>query len=74
VLALRDVRIRVRRVLASLFLAPTTTKRRKHSNLPTLTTHPIQSHLSNPCERKGKKPPSREKKLSFACFVAMLVT
>jgi hypothetical protein len=51
VFVLRDVRIRVKRVLPSLFLAPTTTKRRKHSNPPKLTTHPIQSHLSTPRER-----------------------
>jgi hypothetical protein len=38
-------------VLPSLFLALTTTKRRKHSNPPKLTTHPIQSHLSTPRER-----------------------
>jgi hypothetical protein len=42
---------RLRRVLPSLFLAPTTTKRRKHSNPPKLITHPIQSHLSTPRER-----------------------
>jgi hypothetical protein len=50
-LALREVRTRVRRVLPSLFLAPTTTKRRKHSNPQKLTTHLIQSHLSTPRER-----------------------
>jgi hypothetical protein len=38
-------------VLLSLFLAPTTTKRRKHSNPPKLTTHKIQSHRSTPRER-----------------------
>jgi hypothetical protein len=37
---------RVRRVLPSLFLAPTTIKRRKHSNQPKPTSHPIQSHPS----------------------------
>jgi hypothetical protein len=31
-LGLRDVRRKVRRVLLSLFLAPTTIKKRKHSN------------------------------------------
>jgi hypothetical protein len=46
VLGLRDVRIRVRKVLLNSFLAPTTTKRRKHSNQPKPTTHPIQSHPS----------------------------
>jgi hypothetical protein len=34
------VRIRVRRVLPSLFLAPPTTKRKQQSNSPKLTTHP----------------------------------
>jgi hypothetical protein len=37
----RDVRERVRRLLLSLFLAPTTTKKRKHSNQPKPTTHPL---------------------------------
>jgi hypothetical protein len=32
---------RVRRVLPNLFLAPTTTKKRKHSNQTKPTTHPI---------------------------------
>jgi hypothetical protein len=60
--------------LPSLFLTPTTIKRRKHSNPPKLTTHPIQSLLSTPRERLGKKPPSQERKLLFAYFVAVLVT
>jgi hypothetical protein len=34
-----------------LFLAPTTIKRRKHSNPSKHTTHPFQSHLSTPRER-----------------------
>jgi hypothetical protein len=38
-------------VLSSLFLVPTNIKRRKYSNPPKLTTHPIQSHLSIPRER-----------------------
>jgi hypothetical protein len=37
---------RVRRVLISLFLAPATIKKRKHSNQPKSITHPIQSHPS----------------------------
>jgi hypothetical protein len=41
---------RMRRVLTSLFLAPTTTKRRKHSNQPKPTTHPIPCHPSTPRE------------------------
>jgi hypothetical protein len=42
VLGLRGVRIRVRRVLPSLFLAPPTTKRKQHSNQPKPIIHPIQ--------------------------------
>jgi hypothetical protein len=38
------------RVLLSLFLAPTTTKRRKQSNPPKLTTHPIQIQPLTPRE------------------------
>jgi flagellar biosynthesis protein FlhB len=64
----------VRRVLPSLFLAPPTTKRKQQSNPPKLTTHPTQSHPSTQREKKGKKPLSRERKLLFACFVAVLVT
>jgi hypothetical protein len=59
---------RMRRVLQSLFLAPATIKTRKHSNQPKLTTHPTQR------EKQGKKLPSRERKLLFACSVAVLVT
>jgi hypothetical protein len=58
VLVLRGVRIRVRRVLPSSFLAPPTTKRRKQSNPPKLTTHPIKSLHSTLREKRGKKPPS----------------
>jgi hypothetical protein len=64
----------VRGVLPSLFLAPPTTKRKQQSNPPKLTTHPTQSHHSNQREKQGENPPSRERKLSFACFVAVLVT
>jgi predicted nuclease with TOPRIM domain len=35
----------------SLFLAPSTTKRRKHSNQPKPTTHLIQRHPSSPREK-----------------------
>jgi hypothetical protein len=73
-LGLRGVRIRVRRELPSLFLASPTTKRRQQSNPSKLTTHPTQSHPSTQREKQGKKSPSRERKLLFACFVAMLVT
>jgi hypothetical protein len=51
VLGLRDVRTRVRRVLSTLFLTPTTITRRKQANPPKLTTHPIQSHPSTPREK-----------------------
>jgi hypothetical protein len=74
VLGLRDVRTRVGRVLSSLFLAPTTTRRRKPSNPPKFTIHPIQSHPSTTREMRRKKPPNQEGKLLFACFVAVLVT
>jgi hypothetical protein len=37
---------RGRRVLLSLFLAPSTIKKRKHSNQPKPITHPIQRHPS----------------------------
>jgi hypothetical protein len=56
VLGLRGVRIRVRRVLPSLFLAPPTTKRKQQSNPSKLTTHPTQSHPSIQREKQGKKP------------------
>jgi hypothetical protein len=52
VLSLRGVRIRVRRVLPSLFLAPPTTKRKQQSNPPKLTTHPTQSHPSTQREKQ----------------------
>jgi hypothetical protein len=74
VLGLRGVRIRVRRVLPSSFLDPATIKKRKQSNPAKLTTHPTQSHPSTQREKQGKKPLSRERKLLFACFVAVLVT
>jgi flagellar biosynthesis protein FlhB len=61
-------------VLLSLFLAPATIKKRKHSNQPKPITHPIQSHPLTHREKQGKKPPSRERKLLCACFVAVLVT
>jgi hypothetical protein len=50
-LGLRDVRIRVRRMLLSLFLTPTTTNKRKYSNQPKLTTHPIQNLHSTPRDK-----------------------
>jgi hypothetical protein len=58
----------VRRVLPSLFLAPATIKKRKQSNSPKLTTHPTQR------DNQGKKLLNRERKLLFACFMAVLVT
>jgi hypothetical protein len=51
VLGLRDVRIGLRRVLLSSFLAPTTLKRRKHLNQPKPTTHPIERYPSTPREK-----------------------
>jgi hypothetical protein len=64
----------VRRVLLSSFSAPPTTKRKQQSNSPKLITHPTQSHPSTQREKQGKKPPDRESKLLFACFVVVLVT
>jgi hypothetical protein len=64
----------VRRVLSSSFPAPHITKRKQQSNPPKLTTHPTQSHPSTLREKCGKIPPSRERKPSFACFVAVRVT
>jgi hypothetical protein len=64
----------VRRVLPSLFLAPATIKKGKHSNQPKPIIHPIQSHPSTQREKYGKKPPSRERKLLFTYFVAVLVS
>jgi hypothetical protein len=64
----------VRRVLLSLFLAPATIKKRKHSNQQKHITHPIQSHPSTQREKQGKKLLSRERKLLCACFIAVLVT
>jgi hypothetical protein len=54
VLVWRDVRIKLKRVLPSLFLSPIITKRKKHSNPSKLTTHPISSHPSTQerCEEK----------------------
>jgi hypothetical protein len=74
VLILRGVSIRVRRVLPSLFSTPPTTKWKQQSNPPKLNTHPTQSHPSTQREKQGKKPPSQERKLLFACFVAVLTT
>jgi hypothetical protein len=74
VLVLRYVRKKMRRELTSLFLPLTTTKRRKQSNSPSLTTHPVQSHPSNSREMWRKKTPSLERKLLFTCFVVVHVT
>jgi hypothetical protein len=41
----------IERVFQSLFLAPATIKKRKHSNQPKLITHPIQSHHSTQIEK-----------------------
>jgi hypothetical protein len=58
VLGLRDVRIRMRRVLLNSFLAPATTKRRNHSNQSKPITHPIQSHPSTLSEKSRENPAS----------------
>jgi flagellar biosynthesis protein FlhB len=64
----------VGRVSPCSFPAPPTTKRKQQSNQSKLTTHPTQSHPSTQREKQGKKPPSRERKILCACFVAVLVT
>jgi hypothetical protein len=74
VLVFRGVKIRVRRVLPNTFLAPPTTKRKQQSNPPKLITHQTQSLPSTLREKWGKKPPSRERKLLCAYFVAVPVT
>jgi hypothetical protein len=66
VLGLRDVRRKVRRVLLCLFLAPATTKKRKHSNQPKPITHPIQSHPSTQREVRKETPKPREE--AFICM------
>jgi hypothetical protein len=71
---LRNVRKMVKRVLLSLFLVPATIKKMKHPNQLKLITHSIQSNPSTQKEKQGKKPPSRDRKPSFACFVTVLVT
>jgi hypothetical protein len=38
------------------------------------TTHLITSHPSTPREKRGQKSLGRDRKLLFACFMAMLVT
>jgi hypothetical protein len=53
VLVLRDVRIKVKRELPSLLLDQIITKRKKHSNQPKPTTHPIPSHPPTP--KRGVK-------------------
>jgi hypothetical protein len=60
VLALRGVRTRVRSVLPSSFPTPPTTKRRKPSNPPKFTTHPIQAILYPKREVKRESPKPRE--------------
>jgi hypothetical protein len=67
-------RCEVWRVLSSLFPAPPITKRKQQSNPLNLTTHPTQSHHSTLREKWGNKPPSRERKHLFACFVAVQFT
>jgi hypothetical protein len=73
-LALRGVRTRVGKVLLSSFLAPPSTTMKQQSIPPKLTTHLTQSLPSTLREKWGKKPLSREMKLLFVYFVAVLVT
>jgi hypothetical protein len=61
-------------VLLSLFLAPATIKKRKHSSQPKPIIHPIQSHPSTQREMRRENSPSRERILLFAYFMAVLVT
>jgi hypothetical protein len=64
----------VRNVLPNSFPAPPTTKRKTQSNPPKLTTHLTQSHPSTQRGKQENKLPNRERKILFACFVAVLVT
>jgi hypothetical protein len=64
VLPLRDVRTRVRRVFPSLFLSPTTTKRRKHSN-PPKTHYPSNSKPSFNPKREVKKETPKPREETF---------
>jgi hypothetical protein len=59
VLALRGVRTRVRRDLPSLFLPPTTTKRRKQSNPPKPSFNP---------KREVRKEIPKPTKEAFVCM------
>jgi hypothetical protein len=67
VLVLRGVRIKVRKVLPSLFLAPPTTKKKQQSNPPKLTTHPTQSHPSTP-KREARKETPKSREEAFICM------
>jgi hypothetical protein len=68
VLVLRDVRIKVKRVLPSLFLSLIITKRKNHSNQPKPTTHPFLSHPSTLRVVKKNTPnPSEEVYICMFC-------
>jgi hypothetical protein len=58
----------VRRAPLSLFLAPATIKKRKHSNQPKPITHPIQIHHSTQIEKQGKKT-LKPREEAFICML-----
>jgi hypothetical protein len=55
---------------------PSSNYRKEEETIKSTKTHYPSSpkHPSTPRERRGKKFPSQERKLLFACFVAVLVT
>jgi hypothetical protein len=67
-LVLRDVRIKVKRVLPSLFLAQIITKRKKHSNKPQPTTHPIPKPSFNPKRGVKKNTPKTSEEVYIFMF------
>jgi hypothetical protein len=69
VLALRDVRTRVKREFPILFLAPTTTKRRKHSNPPKLTTIPSNPNPYFKPKREVRKETPKPRAEAFIGMV-----
>jgi hypothetical protein len=67
-LVLRDVRIKVKRVLPSLFLAPIITKKKNHSNQPKPTTHLIPCHPSTPKRDVKKNTPNPSEEVYICIF------
>jgi hypothetical protein len=59
---------------SALKFIPSSTYHKEKQQSSSLTTHPTQSHPSTQIEKQGKNPLSRERKLLFTCFVAVLVT